>query len=451
MQINRRTFGTLAGGVVLGALTGCEKPEAAANFLEWLQRLDGVEKAELAGPDDSRYILMTLAKRRSDEDVTALIAKVRKEYAQRSGEDVSRVELAIDTFRAGFYMSLPNRDEDVARVLWLRRDGRATASTYGSSGLLVTAPSTAVAGVAVGLDQVVQSEDGRRTHRVESADRQVVVQWVDCPSLNFRLDRAATQHFVDLQRRYPHLTGWIEAPDSRAGVYFSPADIGLDALLKTLPTLAIARQFGELRIGWGPTRARYTDFATAFTPEVRKLTAELMKIPDVTQIDLGAARPRSVTVRNRAGYVAAVASLRKGWGSYLPIDLIRRQSRFVGQLSNPVFSGSPFDTGPQYRVHVAVADVAGVTAVQVGPDAANLTIAHNITDPDLTAAFKALTELPPTHRINLYASPDPDTLASTPLGQVLGRTYASPTPTPPNVDPALITRVAKTCATEMPS
>ncbi|TCC29738.1 hypothetical protein [Kribbella sindirgiensis] len=446
MQINRRAFGTLAGGVVLGVLAGCDKPDAAASLLEWMRRLDGVEKAELAGAADSRYILLTLAKQRSDKDVTSLIAKVREEYAQREDEDVPRVELEIDTFRAEFYMSLPNRDEDVARVLWLRRDGRATASTYGSSGLIVTAPPAAVAGVAVGLDQVVPSDGGRRTHRVESANREVVVQWTDSPSLNFRLDRDATQHFVDLQRRFPHLTGWIEAPDSRAGVYFSAADIGLDALLKTLPTLAIARQFSELELGWGPARARYTDFAKAFTPQVRRLTADLMKIPDVIQIDLGADRPRSVTVRNGAGYVAAVASLRKGWGSYLPIDLVRRRSRFVGKLSNPVFTGSPFDTGPQYRVHVAVADVAGVTGVQVGPSAANLTIAHDITDADLTAALKAMTELPATHQINLYVSQDPDLLASAVLGQVVSRTYRPPVPTPAEVSPTLITRVTKTCA-----
>ncbi|TCC31686.1 hypothetical protein [Kribbella speibonae] len=446
MQINRRAFGTLAGGVVLGVLTGCDKPDAAASLLEWMRRLDGVEKAELAGPADSRHILMTLAKQRSDEDVTALIAKIREEYAQREDEDLPRVELEIDTFRAEFYMSLPDRNEDVERVLWLRRDGRATASRYGSSGLLVTAPPAAVAGVAVGLDEVVPSKDGRRTHRVESSDRQVVVEWTDCPSLGFRLDRAATRHFADLQRRYPHLTGWTAAPDSGAGIYFSAADIGLDALLKALPTLAIARQFGDLKLGWGPARARYTDFAKAFTPQVRRLTADLMKIPDVIQIDLGADRPRSVTVRNGAGYVAAVASLRKGWGSYLPIDLIRGQSRFVGQLGNPVFTGSPFDTGPQYRVHVAVADVAGVTGIRVGPASANLTIAHDITDADLTAALKAMTELPATHQINLYVSPDPDMLASAVLGQVVSRTYVPPSPTPAEVPPSLITRVTKTCA-----
>ena len=71
---------------------------------------------------------MTLSKQRSDADVTALIAKVRAESAQREHEDVSRVEVEIDTFRAEFFMSLPDRNEDVQRVLWLRRDGRATAS-----------------------------------------------------------------------------------------------------------------------------------------------------------------------------------------------------------------------------------------------------------------------------------------------------------------------------------
>ena len=222
MRISRHAFGTLVGGAVL--LAGCGKTpeEAAADRLNWLRGLDGVEKVALAGSADDQHILMTLVKRRSDQDITALIGTIRHEFGRRDDDYDSRIELDVDNYRAKFYLTLPARDLDVDRILWLRRDGRATGSTYGSSGLLVTAPPAAVAAVAVGLDQVVPSEDARRTHRVETADRQVVVQWTDCPSLDFRLDRAATQHFADLQQRYPGLTGWIEAPDRRASVWRHP-------------------------------------------------------------------------------------------------------------------------------------------------------------------------------------------------------------------------------------
>ncbi|WP_328525263.1 hypothetical protein [Kribbella sp. NBC_00359] len=440
MRISRRAFGTLVGGAVL--LAGCGKTpeEAAADRLNWLRGLAGVEKVELVGSADDQYILMTLVKRRSDQDITALIGKIRREFGRREDDYDSRIELDVDNYRARFYLTLPASDLDVDRVLWLRRDGRATGSTYGSSGLLVTAPPAAVAAVAVGLDQVVPSEDARRTHRVETADRQVVVQWTDCPSLDFRLDRAATQHFADLQQRYPGLTGWIEAPDRRAGVYFAAKDIELDALLAALPKLAPARLYGKLELGWGPVRAPETVFAKAFTPQVRRLTAELMKIPGVTRIDMrDDGGPASVTVRDRAGYVAACASLRRIWDSYLSIQLVRRPSPYVGQQGDPVFSGSSFDTGAAYQIYTAVADLQGVTTVQVGQASANLTIAPDITDGDLVTAFKAMAELP----IDLYVSHDPDhSLDVAAIGRVAERKYTAPSPTPAEVDPALISRVA---------
>ncbi|TCC52566.1 hypothetical protein E0H75_02040 [Kribbella capetownensis] len=448
MRLSRRAFGTLAGGAVLGLLTACAKTpeEAAADRLEWLRGLDGVEKAEVVAAGNDELIVLTLAKRLPDQAVATLVDEVKRGFDRYDDDYYNSIELAIDDFRARF--SPPRRavrDSDLERVLWLRKDGRATASTYGSSGPIVTAPASAVAAVAVGFDQAAQSDDGRRTHRVESVDRQVVVEWTDSPGLGFRLDRVATQQFADLQAKYPGLTGWIQAPDRLAGIYFAAADIELDALLTGLPKLVTTEQFKKLELGWGPVRAPHTLFTKAFTPQVRALIGPLVKIPGVTRIDLrdddGVAKPETVTVKDRAGYVATIASLRSVWDSYLSVQLIRRSSRYVGHLGRPVFRGSLFDAGAEYRIHAAVADLAGVTEVQVGPESANLTIARDITDAELATTLKAMAELPVANPIDLAVSDDPETFDITLIGHVTAGKYVAPSPAPAKVDPALITRV----------
>ncbi len=447
MLISRRALGTLAGGVVLGLVTGCtsNSPEqASADRLEWLRGLDGVEKAELVTPlaqPEDKAIRLTLVERLPDQDVKALVDKVKREFQAHDEGYMRGIEVDVDGYHGRFYPSTTTKsDPDLERALWLRRDGRATASTYGASGLIVTAPAAAVAAVALGFDQVVPSEDGRRTHRVESADRQVVVEWTDSPGLGFRLDRAATQHFVDLQSKYPHLTGWIAAPERRAGVYFAAADIELDALLAA--KVVDAGRFGELVLGWGPVRAPQAVFATAFTPQIRRLVGHLMKIPGVTGIAIDEdGDVSSVTVKDRAAYVAAVATPRQVWDSYLRIELIRKPSKYVGRPGHAVFSGSVFDNGPEFRIHAAVADLLGVTEVQVGPKAANLTIAGDITDPDLATALKAMAELPAANPINLAVSDGPDDVGITHIGRVLNRKYVARQPLPANIDPALISRL----------
>jgi hypothetical protein len=431
MRISRRTLGTLAGGVVLGLVAGCgdnSPSQASAARLEWLRGLDGVEKAELV-PD----IRLTLVSRLPDPDVSALVDKIKREFRSHGEGYNSSIEVAVDGYHGRFYPSSSSkRDPDLERALWLRRDGRATSSTYGASGLIVTAPPAAVAAVALGFDQAVPSEDGRRTHRVESAQREVVVEWTDSPSLGFRLDRAATQYFADLQTKYPHLTGWIAGPERRAGVYFGAADVELDAV----PKLVDAKRFGELVLGWGPVRAPHAVFATAPTPQVRMLIGHLVKIPGVTAIEIGE-RP-AVTVKDRAGYVAAVATLRKVWDSYLPIQLVRGPSRHVGRPGDPVFRSSAFDKDREFRIHAAIADLTGVTAVQIGPKSANLTIAPDITDADLATALEAMAELPAANPIHLFVSDGPDDPGVTAIGRIANRKYVA---RPSTIDPALITRL----------
>ncbi|MGH3369468.1 MAG: hypothetical protein ACRDPR_05660, partial [Nocardioidaceae bacterium] len=272
------------------------------------------------GDPDDELIRLTLVKGIPDQEVSALVDTVKREFRAHGEGYHSSIELAIDGFHGRFYPSTSTkRDPDLERALWLRRDGRATSSTYGPSGFVVTVPPAAVAAVALGFDQVVPDEDRRRTHRVESADRQVVVEWTQSPGLGFRLDRDAAQRFADLQARYRNLTGWIEGPERRAGVYFAATDIGLNALLAALPRLVEARRFGDLELGWGLVRAPHALFAKAFTPRIRMLLGHLMKIPGVTEVrirdDHGTAEVASVTVRDRAGYVAAVTTLRKVWDS----------------------------------------------------------------------------------------------------------------------------------------
>jgi hypothetical protein len=449
MLISRRYLGTLAGGVALGLVTGCtgNSPEnASVDRLEWLRGLDGVEKAELVTPvvqPEDEAIRLTLVERLPDHDVTALVDKVKREFRSHDEGYSRSIEVAIDGYHGKFYPSTSTkRDPDLERALWLRRDGRATASTYGASGLIVTASAAAVAAVALGFDQAVPSEDGRRTHRVESADRQVIVEWVDSPGLGFHLDRAATQHFVALQSKYRHLTGWIAGPERRAGVYFAAADIGLDALLAAVPRLVPADRFGEVVLGWGPVRAPQAVFATAFTPQVRTLVAHLMKIPGVTGIEIDEdGDVSSVTVKDRAGYVAAVATPRQVWDSYLSIELIRKPSRDVGRPGHAVFRGSVFDNGPEFRIHAAVADLFGVSGVEVGPRAANLTIAGDVTDSELATTLKAMAELPAANPINLAVSDGPDDVGITNIGRILNRKYVAREPLPATIDPALISRL----------
>ncbi|MFG1818528.1 hypothetical protein ACGFIF_32515 [Kribbella sp. NPDC049174] len=456
MLISRRALGTLAGGVVLGLVTGCtsnNSPErASADRLEWLRGLDGVEKAELVTPavqPEDKLVRLTLVRRLPDHDVNALVDKVKREFRTYDEDYFRSIEVAIDGYHGRFYPSSSSKsDPDLDRALWLRRDGRATSSTYGASGLIITAPAAAVAAVALGFDQVVPSEDARRTHRVESADRQVVVEWTDSPTLGFRLDRAAAQHFVDLQSKYRNLTGWIAGPERRAGVHFAAKDISLDALLAGLPKLVDATTFGELQLGWGPVRAPEAVFAAAFTPQFRTLVDHLMKIPGVTAIEIrddhGDGEPASVTVKDRAGFITAVTTVRKVWDSYLPIQLVRRPSRYVGRPGNPVFRSSSFDKDVEFRIYSTIADLTGVTEVQIGPEFANLTVAKDITDSDLTTAAKAMAELPPANPINLAVSDGPDDVGITSIGRVINRKYAPRQPTPSKIDATLITRITNT-------
>jgi hypothetical protein len=442
-------------GVALGLVAGCSKDPGAASQsrLEWLGGLDGVERAELVkdGDDadaDSELILLTLVKRLPQDDVRSLVDKIKREFRGHDEGYNRSIEVDLDGFRGQFYPSSSTKsDADLGRALWLREDGRATSSAYGSSGLLITAPAKVVAAVALGVDAAVPSEDVRRTHRVESADRQVVVEWTDSPTLGFRLDRAAAQEFAGLQARYPGLTGWIKTPELSAGVYFAASDIELDALLAAPPK---AGKFGKLELGWGLVRAPQTVFAAAFTPQVRKLVAELAKFPGVTGLQIrdedGKAEPESVTVKDRAGYLAAVTTLRRVWDSYFRIELIRKPSRYVGRPGAAVFSTSAFHQGTEFRINSAVADLLGVVKVEVGPYAANLIITQTITGPDLTKSLQAIALLPAAHKISLYASQGVDDSGVIGLGRIVNRKYVPANPAPAAVDPALISRLTITWA-----
>lgn len=448
MRISRRGLGTVAVGVALGLVAGCSEKDPAQERLRWLSGLDGVERAELVQDGEDERILLTLVKQLPQGDVKALADKVKREFRSHDDGYYSSIEVELDGFRGRFYPSTSTKnDADLARALWLREDGRATASTYGASGLVITAPAQVVAAVALGVDGAVASEDGRRTHRVESSDRRVVVEWTDSLKLGFRLDRRATQEFADLQARYAGLTGWIEGPEQRAGIYFAAPDLPLATLLAAPPK---AEVFGKVELGWGLVRAPHTVFAKAFTPQVRALTAELAKFPGVASLDVrddeGEPDPASVTVKDRAGYVATVTTLRRLWDSYLPIQLIRGPSPYVGRPREPVFRTSAYDQDREFRIHAALADLAGLVRVQIGPEAANLIILPDISDPDLTAALRAMAQLPATTTIRLYASYGADETRLTPLGSIVKRKYSGVDPVPPAVGPALISRLTATWA-----
>ena len=85
-----------------------------------------------------------------------------------------------------------------------------------------------------------------------------------------------------------------------------------------------------------------------------------------------------------------------------------------------------------------------MTGVQIGPEAANLTIARDITDPDLAAALKAMAELPAANPIRLFVSDGPDDVGVTAIGSITNRKHVPRQPHPSNIDAALITRLTTT-------
>ncbi|WP_145807472.1 hypothetical protein [Kribbella amoyensis] len=423
----------------------------ARDRLEWLGGLDGVERAEVitsaTDPQDD-LILLRLTKGLADDAVNALTGKVKKDFESRRGDYLNSIEVELDGYRGRFYPSpVTKRDTDLERALWLRRDGRATAVTYGASGQVVTAPASAVAAVALGFEAAAPVSKDRRTHRVESADRQAVVEWAESPYADFRLDRKATQYFADLQARYPGVVGWLSFPERQAGIHFAATDLTLDALLEAPPK---AELFERLEVGWGIVHAPATVFAAALTQEHRRLATELAKVAGVTGLEFrddgGKPDLASVRVKDRAGYVGAVATLRRIRDAYVPIELVRRPSEYPGRRPTAVFRGSPYDQDAEYRIHAAIADLAGVTEVQIGPRAANLSIAQDISDADLTSALKAMATLPATVTINLSASQGGDKVGVIPLGRIARRQYVPQPTKPPTIDPALITRLSRTWA-----
>ncbi|GAA1560753.1 hypothetical protein [Kribbella lupini] len=153
-----------------------------------------------------------------------------------------------------------------------------------------------------------------------------------------------------------------------------------------------------------------------------------------------------MTVKDRAGYVAAVSTLRRLWDSYLPIQLVRKPSPYLGGTPEPVFRTSAYDKDREFRIHEALADLPGLVRVQIGPDAANLIIVPDITDADLTTSLRAMAPLAADHTIRLYASYGADTTRLTSLGTIAKRKYSGVDPVPPAVGPGLISRVTSTWA-----
>ncbi|MGA8113335.1 MAG: hypothetical protein WCA46_06710 [Actinocatenispora sp.] len=457
MGMSRRALGAMTGAVALGLVAGCSRtPKAlAADRLEWLAGQDGVAKAEYVTPpeddgDDEPMILLTLSKGLRDRGVRYLVGTVRQHWTGHDDGYNNSIELDVDGFHARFSpLAVAKTDPDVDRALWLRRDGRATASVYGPSGLLVTAPPAAVAAVALGVDKAGGREEGRRTHRVESADRALVVEWTYSPGLGFRLDRDAVGLIADLQKRYPHLAGWFRGPEGKAGLYFSPDDIDFDDLLTALrsgqgPSGVDTDPFPELELGWGPGRASREIFATAFTGKLRTVLDRLATIPGVTGFrvsdDSGGARPESVTVADRAGYLAVLPALRSVWGDYLRIQLIRTPARYVGQDGDWVFQSSVFDGKREQHIHATIADLHGVQQVQIGPESANLTLTPDIPATQLATTLTAMATLPAANKIDLYAKPA-DSTDLTIVGAITSRRFAAARPGPNRAPRALITRV----------
>ncbi|AKU18344.1 hypothetical protein [Luteipulveratus mongoliensis] len=458
MTLSRRQLGIAAAAVGASLVTGCSKsPEdKVADGKKWLRRLKGVAALTTAPyEEDSKdeRIVLTMSRGLSDKDVRALTREIGKGYDRRFADtehESSPVELDINGFRGRFHPATTMQTtEDVERALWLRRDGRATSAEYGDyPDVVVKAPDAVVAAVALGFDTATQG-GGRERYAVESPSRATRIEWTHSPSLGFRLDRPAVQHLADLQKRYPHTTGWYEGPELKAAIHFSPKDIGLDTLRASLPRLVNGALLSGPEIGWGPARAPYSLFSRAFTGRARTLLDALVTVPGVTELraedNSNKVEIDRITVRDRAGYLGAVAAVRKHWGDdYMLIDLVRRPPKYVGQQGEAVFSTHARAKPEGEKVFTAAADAPHVTQVQLAEVRGSLSVEAAIPDAELTAVLRAFAALPPTYEdIVLHESLEPDGGRLRRIGRLSKRKFVAEADPSGRADAALIARVER--------
>lgn len=423
VRISRRQLGGLAAGVSVSLLVGCstggDGDPSDADLLTWLNQLNGVARAEYV-PNDSdttgHSARITTTPQLSDTDVRALTAELAKGYDKHAPRGRPSLQLQVDRFLfPGRTGPLGNRVLELERALWLRSDGRAiSADGIGGRFTIITRPGT-VADVALGFD-AVSGDKGRATHEVRSEDGWTALSWSDYVDQGWALDRPMVQRIADLGHRYPGLQWWarVDPTEIKAGLFFAADDISLDELIADADRLVRRADFAELELGWGPARAPYELFAPAFaTGKIRAVLDAVADVPGVAELRVsertGGKGPDldELVVRTAAGYRAGLAALRGTWNDYVSVSLVREPARYIGQRPTEVFRGSIFDSALRVRVQAALADLDQVLQYAIGPTFANLTLALDVSDGQLTSALTTLTE-------RVDRGPDPEAESSGP-------------------------------------
>lgn len=440
----------MSAGLLIGC-TAADDPNDA-DLLEWVRELSGVAQADYV-PNDrdttGHSVRITTTPQLSDADVRALTAELAEGYDDHAPTGRPSLQLQVDRFlfdgRTG---PLGNRVLELERALWLRSDGRAvSADGLGGRFTIITRPGT-VADVALDFD-AIPGDKSRATHEVRSEDRWTALAWSEHPGQGWALDRPLVQRIADLVHRYPGLEWWAELDPSevKAGLFFAADDISLAELVADTDRLVRRSDFAELELGWGPARAPYALFAPAFGQgKIRAVLDAVAEVPGVAELRVrepSAGKDPNLAelvVRTAAGYRAGLQALRSTWDDYVSVSLVREPARYLGQRPPEVFRGSIFDSARQVRTQVALADLDQVLQFGIGLTFANLTLARDIADDQLTSALTTLAGLldggpdpesgiSKPYAINVYARDGEDLQ---PLGQATAGTFTRSTKTTPS-------------------
>lgn len=411
MPVSRRTFLGCSGVLSLGLLTGCGSAadKAAIERMAWARDLPGVQEAAMVRPPGYRLIenlRLTLVDGLSDAEIRGLAEQVLAEFGQYAGDFTEVVELEFDNCLARFDPLEPDADLlDVDRGLWVRADKRATAMRYGESDrIIITAPRNSVLAVALDYDEVHPADPVRRRHRVETESRDLAVEWQR--SDREELDRSAVQQVADLQDSQPGLTGWIDGMRGSAGLHFSPDDIDLDTVRTNLGQLIDVDLFRNIDLGWGVARARQEIFADGFGGgALRTVLDTLAPIDGVAEVRLNRRKGEPaldvITVRDGGGFDAVLAALPEVWKSDVDIRQIRERSLEVGDDGPETFVTSLQADPAELDFLSSVADLAGITELELSSDFAQAYFDPEVSTADLEATLSGLAGLPGLATIEL--------------------------------------------------
>lgn len=410
MPMSRRALLGWAGVAPLGLLVGCgsRTDQVAADRMNWLRGLPGVERVELVRPPGYRLIenlRLTLTPDLPDADITGLAETVVADFDQYAEGFTEVVELDFDHCLARFDPLATEADLlDVDRGLWVRSDRRATAMRYGERDrIIITAPRASVLAVALDYDDAHPADPVRRRHRIETESRDLAVEWQR--SDREELDHSAVRQVADLQDSQPGLTGWIDGRRGTAGLYFDPADIDLDTVRTGLDSLLDPGLFRSIDLGWGVARARQEIFADGFGGPLRKVLTTLAPVDGVSEVRLNRRKGQPaldvITVRTGEGLTGAVDALAQVTDADVEIRQIREPALEVGEDGPETYLTSSQAPSEELDFLTTIADLTGVTQIELGDDFGQAYFDPEVSDSDLDTTLAGLRTLPRLATIEL--------------------------------------------------